>query len=478
MTCTSIAEKNILGRGESVGAPATADAHKHAGLALNFRSIAKAGLIAVVGRLSGIGSVLLLHLLLMRSLTISGYGTYSLAMAWAMLLTTMAMLGFDRAALRFPAMYLAENRPDLIRGFIARSHGIVTVSGGFAALTFLLITSRLPLFSEQASWTRAGLLLAIIPSLSLVLVQDTILAGLGVSWLGFCNNTLRAILVCGGVLSVSLCWGRVLPWHVLGFQCAAAIASYGLSASWIDRTLRQLPNTIPKRKYATRLWLGSSLPFMGVMVTSHLIAQSGLLALGFYSDDEASASFAAAMRIADLCPLPLHVANMALGPRFAAWTAPQLRRTVQHVVSVWSGIAFVGVALPTILLALYGDKVLGMILPGAESAYPALLVIGCGHLGTASVGPAAYFLLMTGGHLPCLMCFACGATISVVIAGLLTPFWGVCASGLATAAGLCVTHLLAAVIVRQRSGIDCTILGAARVALRRCGVVMPTLQLR
>lgn len=475
MTVKRIAKAEISRQGACDRVSENVKTKNQQGLALDFRSIAKSGLIAVVGRLGGIGSALLLQLVLMRSLTVAGYGAYSLAMAWAMLLTTMAMLGFDRAGLRFPAMYLTEHRPDFIRGFIARSHGIVAVSGGFAAIAFVLIISRLPLYGDQASWLHAGVLFAIVPSLSLVLVQDTILAGLGVSWLGFCNNTFRAILACGVILSVGLCLGRVLPWHALGVQCAAAITSYGISALWIQRTLRDLPATTPERQYATGLWLRSSLPFMGVMVASNLIAQSGLLALGVFADDEASASFAAAMRITDLCPLPLHVANMVLGPRFAAWSAPQLRQTVQHVVSVWCGIAFIGVLLPVIFLALYGDRALGIILPGTESAYPALVVIGCGHLGTALMGPAAYFLLMTGGHLPCLFCFACGAAMSIFIAGLGTPLYGMGASAFATAAGLCLTHFLAAVIVRQRHGIDCTIIGAVGEALRRYGVTMPAL---
>src|SRR4051794_3949589 len=69
-------------------------------------------------RLAGLALSYLASIILSHSLGASGYGAYSIALAWALLLVLPSRAGLDTAALKFTAIYLNRSMHGLLRGFL------------------------------------------------------------------------------------------------------------------------------------------------------------------------------------------------------------------------------------------------------------------------------------------------------------------------------------------------------------------------
>jgi len=126
-------------QGQSVGVRSDVSLPTGGALSLRDRLLLDAGgLLALRVAFGGLSFVL--AIILARTLGTEGFGTYSYAFAWTVLLGVPAILGMDQLLIREIAAYRVHSQWHLIRGLLRMANSLVLmVSVGLALIAAIFV---------------------------------------------------------------------------------------------------------------------------------------------------------------------------------------------------------------------------------------------------------------------------------------------------------------------------------------------------
>lgn len=214
------------------------------------------------------------------------------------------------------------------------------------------------------------------------------------------------------------------------------------------------------RSPESRRFLGSSLLAIGLWAIPILVLPA------LVSGDDAG-RFALSFRLVAVADLILAGLTAVFAPAFAlAWAAGRMDELRMHYRrSRWVATA---TFVPFVAgIALFGRTVLGVFGDEFVSAYPVLLIAGCGHLVNALTGLVSELLLMTQAEGREVRASATAVGLMVVALVPATLAFGIVGSAVVYSSALVVRNLLALRQVRRRLRSDVIeiTLGTARVVL-------------
>lgn len=426
-------------------------------------SLASATSMAV--RVIGLGLAFLSHLILSRVLGASQYGTYVIALGWAMVLVIPARLGLDNSALRFATIYREEQQGSDFRGLVVFSlcaigaMSLLIVSGLIAAklagvgplrpipMPLLIGLAMLIPFSAMTGWLSA-----------LIRTANRIFAS------QFYDQVLRpallAVVIALFALSGSgLDAGRAM----IATGLTVGIAMIGIAAH-ARASFRKMPAGRASFDHRHE-WLSVSWVLFLMAVVQELLNQVDIILLGLVGNAIEAGHFAAAWRLASLVPFGLVAIATVSGPLIASAhnrrSLPELARVARLNARFSALFAF----FMATLLAILGKLALGLFGPGFGNAYTALLILLAGGLVNSFTGSVGYLMIMTGHQRVALKILAGALALSIIINLLLIPALGAIGSAIASAAALSTWNLAMAAYVRRKIGVDATALGRPRRAI-------------
>jgi O-antigen/teichoic acid export membrane protein len=97
------------------------------------------------------------------------------------------------------------------------------------------------------------------------------------------------------------------------------------------------------------------------------------------------------------------------------------------------------------LLSLFG--------PGFASGFPLMVVLACGLLARAAVGPAERVLSMIGQQRTCAAIYATAFATNLLLCFLLIPRFGLMGAAVATATAIMVESTMLFVLTKRRLGL-------------------------
>ncbi len=436
----------LLGKKE----PASAGEHVARGTAGLFAS-----------RICFTGLMFLVSVVLARLLSSAGYGAYTYALAWVVLLGVPGILGTDQLLVRELAVYRSRGAWDLIRGFIRQANAAVllaslALAAGTAALAKVVLTGR-----DAQSLAVFWIALILLPLITLTRVRQAALQGLNILVLGQLPETIVQPSVFLILLAAAY-WrlGKHLTatW-AMGMNVAATLGAFVAGALLLRKYLPAAAKNA-KLAYPDWGWLRSALPLMFLGSMAVIYGQADVLILGAIKGTKAVGVYGVADRGADLLAFLFTAAISAMAPTIASLYAigdlQALQRMVTKLVRVTLAltlpvaIAFIGFGY-WVLLWIYGaDYVAGQ---------RALAILSVGQLVNVAMGPVGMLLIMTGHERDATWSIGISAVVNVALNFALVPKWGLEGAAISAASSMVLWNCLMARAVHKRFGIHPTVLG-------------------
>lgn len=407
--------------------------------------------LRVFGLLLAFGS----QVLLSNMLGAAQYGSYVIALGWAMVLTIPARVGLDNAALRFATIYREQEEYSKLHGLIRFSLLVMlAVSALMAALLLAAKATGLPPLRRIDSLLIAAVACLILPQAVLGWLSALVRAANRIFAAQFYEQVLRP-----SMLIVALCifWMTgPLDAGAAMLLTAAMVAIAALCVGWqAARIFRTARAEVPSYE-DRRTWLSVGWVLFLMAAVQELLNQINVILLGLLANATAAAHFAAAWRLSSLVAFGLVAITTVCGPLIASAhnrdDRPELARIARLNARVSTAFALAAV----FVLILVGRPALGLFGPGFSEAYPTMLILLIGGLANAFTGSAGYFLALTGHHKSALVILSGALVVNILVSFALIPGLGSTGSAIGSTSASILWNIAMVFHVRRLIGVDPT----------------------
>lgn len=434
------------------------------------------GIVGAFGlRLMYTGLTFVISIVLARVLGTSGFGTYSYAVMWAFLLSVPATLGFDNLIVREMAVYQTQSSWALMRGLLAWADRSVLVVSGTISLVAIVIAWLVDGGAQSDPFIGFCFAVALMPAISLRNVRRGAMRGLHKIAQGLLPELLIDPLVLLSLIGIAF-WLRPQQLNAVW-----AIAFYGvgtvLTLLIINQFLNQelpAPAKLAVPAFKGKAWLAGALPFILIESIPVLNTRTDVLMLGSFKGVEAVGLYVPVSRGAQLITFILMAVGSTLAPTIASAYADNLLVDLQHLVTksvrVIAGVAFVFAAG----LIIFGTDYLSLF--GAEfvQGRKALYILCIGSFMSTSLSFSYVVLNMTGHERFTAMLAWLTTMFNVFLNAIFIPVWGVEGAALATSVSLVLGAFISLIAVRQKLGIDSSVMGWPVVSPSGSSIILPS----
>lgn len=426
-----------------------------------FKSKLLAKIAGVFGlRLAYSALTFISSIILARVLGASSFGVYTYVVVWAYLLSVPATMGIDNFIIREVAIYNTQKSWGLMRGLLAWANNIVLlVSFGFSFVS-ILIAWLLEQRSFSETFIAFCIAMALMPALSLRNIRRGTMKGLHKVAQGMLPEFLIDPLILLGLTvgTYFLLQQKLTVLWVVSFYGVGSCVTLLIVSQFLRRSLPQ-EIRIAKPEYKKKLWFHSTLPFLIVGSIPIINSRIDVLMLGGFHGADSVGLYVPINRSAQLITFILLAVGNTLAPTIASAYASNklfdLQKTITKSVRLVVGVACVlSLALSfgsDWYLALFGQEYL--------KGQNALYIFCVGSFLSTSTGLSYMLLNMTGHENFTAIIGWLSIGLNIFFNAFLIPKWGIEGAALATSISTFLGSFINLIAVRQKLGIDATIVG-------------------
>ncbi len=407
---------------------------------------------------SGLGFVL--NVLLARLLGVKGLGVYNYTLAWHQLLIIPALLGLDNLLVREVAIYKAQSSWGLLRGILRWSNQIVLVSSFAIASIAIAIVWNLDIKDQPQMFLAFVIAMLLLPLTALRNVRLSTMRGLNQVFMGLMPEMLivpLVVMVLTGCLYLFVDQQLTAAW-VLGTRLIATIITFAIGIHLLQKALPE-PVKHTAYEYRTKTWSTKLLPFMLLGGMYVITSRSDMLMIGAIKGTEAAGLYGPIVQGVQLLAFVLTAINSVLGPSIASLYTEKKLGKIQQVVTKSSRMMLL-ISLPIAAFLLFGGNWY-LSLFGSEfvRARSALTILCLGQLFSIAAGSVGTILNMTGNEKYNLKGSVVNVLLNIILNWLWIPNWGINGAAAATAVSTVIVNTLQVIWVRNKIGINSTVLG-------------------
>ena len=392
-------------------------------------------------RISGAVIAFVTQIMLARWMGATELGIYVYAFSLAMLLSTLASLGFPAASLRFISEYLASGKTAFINGFLAKGRLIILLSSlciGLIAFTILMALSvSLSVIPIKAIGSDLAFTVLItlseslgdyfmpvvlsfvcIPFIALFRFHDRVAHAF--SW--FALSFLPSMTVRPLVFLIAL----FIIWRLVGHLSAeiamivqfcvifvVTIVQYILLRPRLKKTINN-----QNKEFDLRFWFRVSMPLLFITIFTQYFPELSIIIIGTDLPPDQIAIYNASYRVALLIGFVYNSVSAAIVPKASQLHAKGDVLGMQHYITHATQLNFFLSVVGVVIFVFGGELLLGFFGKEFIAGYPALLILAVAQLFLAGVGPVAILLNITGHQDKCFFVFG----VSIVLAVLLEHY--------------------------------------------------------
>jgi O-antigen/teichoic acid export membrane protein len=390
-----------------------------------------------------------------RSLGADTFGTYSLLFSAAGLLGIMATFGQQVLVMRFWSEYLASGRGDLLKGSLIFS-GVVCLAGcALLGVPFLLwcagtydtgvaIAAASYLVSLSVVMTTAHLIRTAVGVATGDGYANVLLASPGAVYLGLCLSmgwtaelfVLFAVMAAGAVMAVMIHLRALYHALLIAFPDIARVRPAFHVSVWANSSIR--------------LWASNSLEAANQYLD--------VLIVGYLMDPVTAGAYFVLTRVANVISVASDAIHM-----FCTRHIPELyfRKQFLQLNAILDTVAWMTLIVivgSVAAIAVGGHWLLAIFNNAYVGYHGALIVLSIGAASLAAAGPSSSILMLTGHESRYLAIIAATVLLRVVGFVMLVPLFGISGAVAAVTVSLLLVTILLRRAVRERTGIDGSIL--------------------
>lgn len=398
--------------------------------------------------------------ILARTLGSSGYGEYSNAQSWVLVLAPIATLGFNNLLVRNISIYCSQGKWQEFKGLkqfstwfvLALSALIIPLVIGIAYLVF-------PKPEEAGMRVTLQIATFLIPFTALASLQQAQMRSLSaVAKAILPDLTIRPVLLMSGVIGLSLLAPQLLNSRsaaIVGVTAAAI--SVGIGAYWLHH---MIPEKAQKAEplYESGEWVKASVPFMLTQVFTLLLSQTSPILLGAQKDASAVGLFSAAYRVAYLMNFFQWAVAFIIAPLLASLYADRETDRIQKILTWSSWLTFLAAASVTVVFIIGGHFLLNIFGSEFTQATGALIILLIGNLIAIATGQSNTLLNMCGYQKAVAVIYAVTAGITIILNIVLIHYYSFTGAALASSIGLVLNQGALMVYARKKMNLNPAIL--------------------
>ncbi len=399
------------------------------------------------------GVVFLSQVLLARWMGASAFGTY--VYVWTLLLVAadIVHIGLPLTAQRFVPEYRETGALALLRGYL---HGSCWLTFGAATLASVAgagIVYSAHSLMEPGLAGALYLACAALPCYALTYMADGIARSF--NWIGVAllpAYVIRPLLFIGCIAALHLAG---LAFDATLAMAAMAVAGWLVVIAQLVLLFVRLRTIVPggARKYASRIWVLTSLPMALSWGLYNLLISTDVIVLKHFRSAEDVAHYYAGAKTVALIAIIYFAVAAATSHRLTAYAAADDRDGLTaFVASMVRWTFWPSFALGALLLAA-GPVVLRLFGADFVTGYPVMAILICGHLVRASIGPAERILSMLGQQRVCVFVYAAALVFNIAASVTLVPRYGGVGAATATASAFMVETALLFWLANKRLGL-------------------------
>jgi len=417
---------------------------------IKMLAVLRGSILGLIIKIFAAGMSFLLSVFVARTLGPAESGLFFLCFTIVALFAAIGQLGLNDSLMRFVSSYHSEGNWGMVKAAYTKALLWAGLASCFVSALFVCTNTYVEEFlSNQVG---LGVVLEIcslaIPLVALYILHAQALQGL--------MQTGNALMVANVMVPTLM----LLAITFLPISTAIELSYIYVIACALTLVLarfywvRYEPSQISRHCFPSRVLADSCLPMWGVTVLGQLAVWSPHLLVAFIMTSADVALFSAAQRTSMLIALVLLAVNAVTAPRIAAlYVSDDISGL--RLLSVWAVRLSLIAALPLLvammfipeyLLGLFGEKF-------AAAAFP-LMIMAIGQLINAATGSVGYLLSMTGHERVLRFNVLVAAVISLILSGVLVPYYGVTGGAIASAVSISAQNLLGVFQVRRILGFN------------------------
>ena len=309
-------------------------------------------------RIAGAGGMFLSQIILARSLGVTGFGEYALAITWLQVWTVLAKLGLDNTSLRYVSEYVTKHDVEKLSSFTWDSMRASLL----ASLTMMIvvISTVLIFWHSIGDGLATGLIIAslMIPLVSLRQIQEARLRGIGRLFESQIGTAIWPWVLC---LLAGLAWvvlsAGIPSWfaaalHLISITIVSLLVFLFCRQSPLDSDPLSADGTAPRqwrsqrrqrraievqqaaRELCRRRWKQTAMAFLFAEILIVMKSRACVALAGMFLDRESVGLYGAMEKFADVSVLASQSLGLVIAPQFAALYAagrfPEMRRLMKQ----------------------------------------------------------------------------------------------------------------------------------------------------
>ena len=401
----------------------------------SFKCVARGGALFLTGTILATLLQFVSGIIVIRTVTSTEFGIFSLSYMLIYILVIVSSLGFDNGIPRLMAQRFTQGKKTIIGSITGTSLLIsFSVSLVFALLLYFGANVIAQPFGKSGMQQVLKIFSLLLPPLTLINILNANFRGL--------KNTKAKVIfndILLNLLRVALLLGVVL----LGLGYKEILWVYIISA-WIPLVcylIHALRGIVKNFRPTFDLPIGRelisfSLPLLGIAMMANMIEWAGTLSLGYLRPSVDVALFNAPLRLVKLIPIPLSAMVFLYLPIATALTEREAFKDLQELYQSTTKWSFL-ITLPMILYFLFDAEFVTELFFGEEYINSAniLRVLAIGFSFHTFLGPNGMTLISYGNSRPILTGTVISAISTLVLCLIFVPYFGALGAAVGTAIG-------------------------------------------
>ena len=424
----------------------------------SLQKIAKGTGIIFVGTIIGMFLGFVSRIIIVRYITQSEYGIYTLAMVLMSIFVTISTLGLQQGSTRYIAYFRGKNEEGKVSGVISSSIKIALVASVISALILFLSSDVIStnIFHMSELSTPLKIFSAAIPFTVLITIFTSLFQGFdraepNVYFQHVLRNVILLLFFCGAVLLGVSFLGVIYAYLASIVLTCIAFGIY---------TIKKLPLTFSVNDATSPIspigkdLLLFSLPLLAVATLNMILSWTDTLMLSYFKTADVVGLYNGALPLAQLISMVIASAGFIYVPivsgLYSKGLMKEMGRTYQ-VITKW----IFSVTIPLFfILFLFPEAILNFLFGiNYLQAASTLRVLALGFMLHASLGLNGLSLLVMGETRYLMLASLLGGISNVVLNVGLIPTFGILGAAFASLLSYCVVNILKSTKLYQLSKI-------------------------
>ena len=425
---------------------------------ISLQKISQGTGIYIIGALIGTILGFVGRIIVVRYISQSEYGLYSLALVLMNIFVIMSTMGLREGSTRYIAYFRGEKEEGKIRDVVSSSIKIALIASiVFSSLLFLasnIISTNI--FSSPELSIPLKILSIAIPFAVLMDILTSIFRGFDRAgpkvYFQDITRTTFFILLLGGVILFKLSFIGVIYSYL-----ASIVISF---ICFVAYTIKKFPLpifSVKERFHSSHIrkkLLLFSLPLLAVSTLHLIINWSDTLMLGYFKTPEVVGLYNGALPIAQLIPIILISASFIYIPIASGLYSKKLITEIGRIYQVLTKWIF-SLTLPICLISIVFPETVLNFLFGVDyiQAAPVLRILSFGVMFNVFLGLNSHSLVVMEKTKVIMFASLIGAISNVILNVTLIPYFGIIGAALASLVAICMTNIFNSIKLYQISKI-------------------------